>query len=274
VDRVPAEDIFEEEKRPETTQAVEEPEEHRRRGLVLYVVSLLFVIIAGLYLLTRQSSSGVWNEETWDYLLKKNEQRVLHLRPYQTYRIDAEGENVVQLEPHKFNPKDEGERQVFLLVRAIGPGRARVDLVPSGQVLRFVVQGMIRPMEEDEAIAKLDQDQRLQMGRLLLRSGQKRPREEVANALADYSRAELILRPVKSRDLPLYNDVRRLQKETDQTIRREVENLKVQYYNSKKGDREVANAFLEKILELIPDKGDPQHQVVRLILDYRRANEK
>ncbi|MBI2191797.1 MAG: FHA domain-containing protein [Planctomycetes bacterium] len=262
-------DLFGERPAKEEAATTEVGERRRRLGMICYISLLVLVVTGGLILLNIQSRSKPW-EESRDYILRKGEKRVFQFfSEYVDVAVDDPA--VVRVEPIRFMRKKEGEPRLFVLVEAAGPGTARVRALPSGETLRIIVQGMkLRdPAEEDEQ--RLTAEQRLQMGDLLLRSAELKQKENnLAGALKDFTRAERILRPIKAQD-PAHAEARRLLRVCQDLVFEKIEGFKDDYYSARTSDPVKANQDLEQILDLIPDPSDPEFQITKIILDYRRS---
>ena len=262
-------DLFAEDEVPDTATAEGRPA-RSSAGLILYIAALLFIVLAGLLLLHKQSTTKPW-EETRDHIMKKGEKRVF-LTDDEYRDAWTDDETVASVAEYKFLRKDEKELRVFILVEAVGPGTARIRFRPSIKAIRIIVQDKADETTYLNSNRKLTIEQRLQMGRLLLRSGQIHfKKKELAKALKEFRRAEEMLRPAKSED-PLYAETRGQMRKCERMVEKRVEELKNQYYTSKGADADAANTALERILVLVPDQSDPLRQITRLILGIRLRN--
>jgi hypothetical protein len=92
-----------------------------------------------------------------------------------------------------------------------------------------------------------------------------------AAAWQEFKKAERLLRPFRASESFDYQDAQQKFQECETLIDEEVKTLKSEYQTARENtDREIANRLLERILLLIPDPKDPQHQMTRHILTIRR----
>ncbi len=244
-----------------------------RLGLVIYIALLVGTVCLGFYLLHQQTEQGLW-EPTEDYVMKKGEVRVFNFRNrFTDIVIPGEGEQVVHAELMKFNAQNENEPQLFIKVKALGPGMASIVGKPAYEEIRIVVQGRIAQTEEPEKLRRMPEEQRLHQGRLLIRSGKSHYiRMEYAAAWQDFNKAEKLLRPFRVSADDAYQDAQQRLLETETKLDSEIKRLKNEYLTAKENtDPEIANRILERILLLLPDRDDPQHQITRKILKIRRS---
>ena len=238
-----------------------------RGGLILFIAVLLFVIITGLVILHKQSSRPIWPRYP-DYIMKKKESRVFYFRNY--YRsLFVENEDVVEAKPIKFIPRNEQEGLLFVQVTARGPGVSKVVARPRREILRFIVRQKMVDDEDEGGPGDLSKEQRLHKGRLLIRSGASSlQKEHYPDALKDFSEAERILYPIRAQTTS-YVEAKQRKRDCQAIITERVNNYKQEYLLAKKTDPEKANVALIRILRLIPDHNDPQHQITRHILNFR-----
>ena len=260
-------DLFGEKAHEEFQTEVHESESSMRRGLIIYITLLVFIVIAGFLVLNHQTKQKLW-PDTLDYNLQRGQTRVLFSGEYAD--VDSSDEGVAVATPMRFLKDDLNERTSFVKVDAVGDGLAHVVVLPSGKTFRIIVKGKVP--EDGYAIRfrGLRKEQRLHDGTHLLRSGAtKMKNDQLAAALERFSRAEQILYPIRVDEPETFEEIKKRRKDCESLIEERVENLKREYNKSKRTDLSLAVLSLRRILELVPDPEDPQRQMVQIILDFR-----
>jgi len=272
VGEIEAMDLFGE-AQPEINLGDKEDSALARISLILYLIVLVGILCFGFYLLHQQTLKGLW-EPSQDYILKKGEVRVLAFTyGYEDYYLGNEDdEHEVAVEPMKFIPQNENESKVFIKIKAIGPGMAEIISKPRGEKIRVIVMGNMKEETVPDPEIRMSDAQRLHQGRLLIRSGRSHlNRLSYAAAWQDFKKAERLLRPFRASENFDYRDAQQKVLECENLIDEEVKKLKAEYQTARENtDREIANRLLERILLLLPDPKDPQHQMTGHILAIRR----
>jgi hypothetical protein len=151
----------------------------------------------------------------------------------------------------------------------VSDGLAQIKAVPSGETLRIIVKGKVSEDEQSRRYDLLSPEERLHRGRLLLRSGiSKAHKDELASALKDFTWAERVLGPVRV-DAPEYLEAKTKRTDCQEAINTRVLALKKDFMTVRHTDDNQAILTLQRILSLIPDPNDPEHQMIKTILDNR-----
>jgi hypothetical protein len=254
------------EKSQEEFQTAVQDESGTRRGLILYITVLVAIVVAGLLVLNQQTKRKLW-EDTEDHTLLIGQGRVYTIGEYR--EVVSDDDSVAVPEPMQFLKEDPTEVLVFVKVKAMSDGLAHIKAVPSGRTLRIIVKGKVSEDEQHKRYGALSPEQRLHVGRLLLRSGiSKAHKDELAAALKDFVTAERVLSPVRV-DTSQYLEAKKKKAECQEAINERVVALKKEFSTVKHTDDNQAILTLQRILNLIPDPDDPEHQMVKIILDYR-----
>jgi len=260
-------DLFGEKPPEEFQTEIHESESTTRQGLIIYITVLVFIVIAGFLVLNHQTKQKLW-PDSLDYNLQRGQTRVLFAGPYTDVR--SSDESIAVPEPMRFLKDDPNEKTAFVKVDAVGDGLAHVIVLPSRKIFRIIVKGRAPGDEYSRRTRGLSREQRLHDGTHLLRSGATKMQNGLlAAALDRFSRAEKILYPIRVDEPEIFDETKKRRKDCESQIAKRVEALKKEYNKSKRTDLGQAILSLRRVLELVPDSDDPQHQMVRIILDFR-----
>ena len=127
-------------------------------------------------------------------------------------------------------------------------------------VLRVIVRGRIEDplseidrthMSEEERTERADED---------IRAADRTADTKIYQAILAYRRAQRVLRPIKNKS-PLYLEAYRKEKEMNRRLDAEYDRLSRETRAAlAANDPDAAVDVMTRILELIPDQGDPRHQ--------------